>query len=59
MVILDGYFGDKLNEEPFASFLKSQDCETKIIYFECPLEVNKERVITREEARDEEKLIFF
>jgi predicted kinase len=59
VVILDGYFGDKLNKEPFVSFLKSNDFEVKIIYFECPFQINKQRLVTRGEGRDKAKLEAF
>lgn len=56
VVILDGYFGNKLDKEPFISFLQDSLYEVKILYCECPFEINKNRLIARGDVRDKDKL---
>lgn len=56
VVILDGYFGDKLSLPLFKDYLSSLDFTTKILYFHCSGDKQLERLQQRGDKRDKEKL---
>lgn len=59
LIILDGFFGDKLSSPLISTFMKNRGFETKVIYFCCSLDVNKQRIMTRDDPRDHNKFANF
>lgn len=55
IVILDGYFGNKLSISPVKEQLISTDFETRIIYFHCTAGTQQARLIQRGLERDQDK----
>jgi predicted kinase len=59
VVILDGYFGDKIGNPMFKKLFDLENVNVKIIYFQCSFEIEKSRLRKRDELRDREKLLVF
>lgn len=55
-VILDGMFGDKLSSPIVKPFIDSPNFTVKVIYFYCSPELNRQRLLDRADARDNDKL---
>ncbi len=56
LVILDGSFGDKLTSGLLKNYLNSQDFVTKVIYFHCSGNKQLDRLRSRGDGRDSDKL---
>ena len=52
VVLLDGYFGNKLSSSPFKEFLHSPGSSKKVIHFYCSQAVNEARLRSRGAVRD-------
>ncbi|NGX63954.1 MAG: hypothetical protein KR126chlam6_01377 [Candidatus Anoxychlamydiales bacterium] len=59
VVILDGYFGDKIGKAMFKKLFHLEDVNVKIIFFQCSAETEMKRLAKRDEQRDREKLLNF
>ena len=55
VVILDGYFGNKLSVSPIKEQLTSPDFETRVMYFHCTAKTQQARLTQRGLERDQDK----
>ncbi len=55
VVILDGYFGDKLTASPTKELLIATEFDTRVIYFHCTGETQRQRLTQRGLERDADK----